>query len=245
VHPAWSTRRAVVHRGFLKTSFETLHLVSESGFVSRMPKLSQIIEPFSDALWFNEKSVNVLAMILRKHGMITKAGRGSAGAEMGASDATNLMLAVLAVSASSQVEVTNIHHGVRFIRAAQLKARYHGKSKLKKRDKVPLSVDGLEGDLGRTLDAVFDALIRKDLPVEAISFELDLPKTGAMRAIIWLHPKTEDEDAEAWSLDFGRFMDPNHDARPGLQVVVRLRDWVIQRIADVIRGDVVAVTAAA
>jgi hypothetical protein len=215
-----------------------LHRLSKYDFISKMPKLSQIIGPFAEALWVTPKSVNVLAMLLRKHGLITSAGRGSAGAEMGASDATNLLLAVMRMGPAK-----NVHHNVRFIRKAQLKARHYGKTPLKKKDKIPLLVNGFEGDLGRTLDALFEVLIEKKEPLlEATAFDLDVPATGEMHATIWLHKRNCDE---AWSLGFGRYMDLNHDAKPGLMLIASLRHWVIHAIADIVRGDLPAPTEAA
>jgi hypothetical protein len=205
-----------------------------------MPKLSQIIEPFSYILCWPPKSIHVLAMILRKHGLITKGGRGTAGAEMVASDATNLLLAVMAGG-----DAKNAHHSVKFVRGARLKERYHGKFRFTKRDKIPLLINGNEGDLGRTLDALFDALIKKlDLPLDIIRFELDLPPTGAMEADLWMFNDAS-PGQDAWRFVFGRFMDTHHDAEVGLHFLARASGWVIPRLAEVIRGNITTETEAA
>jgi hypothetical protein len=219
-------------RYFSKSDFKTLALSFKIWFCFPVPKLAQIIEPFADILCWPTKSVHVLAMILRKHGMITKGGRGTAGAEMVASDATNLLLAVMAGG-----EAKKAHALVMFVRGARLKERFHGKSRFKKRDKIPLLIDGTEGDLGRTLDALFDALIKKpDLPLNIIRFELEIPPTGAMEANLWMFNDAS-PGQDAWRFIFGRFVDAHHDAEVGLQFIRRIRGWVIPRLADVIRGD--------
>lgn len=60
-----------------------------------MAKLQQLIETCAETLGVERTSVNVLAMHLRKEGLIRSSGRGPNGAEMSATDASNLILAVL------------------------------------------------------------------------------------------------------------------------------------------------------
>jgi hypothetical protein len=60
-----------------------------------MAKLRELVSVCARALGDPEPSVNVLAMQLRKHGLIRSTGRGLNAAEMSARDATNLLTATL------------------------------------------------------------------------------------------------------------------------------------------------------
>lgn len=63
-----------------------------------MAKLRDLVFHLSHSLDMKEASLNVLAMQLRKAGLITSSGRGLNAADMGPSDVTNLLLAALSGS---------------------------------------------------------------------------------------------------------------------------------------------------
>lgn len=131
-----------------------------------MPRLSQIIDPFASVLGVPARTMNVIAAVLRKNGMITKAGRGPGGAQMQNTDCTNLLLAAM-----SNGESTGAHENVATLRAMEPE-RYHNSG-------TP-DVNFLREDLGATLDALFSDLIEKGdthnsktgAPIEEIEFVL-------------------------------------------------------------------------
>ena len=131
-----------------------------------MPRLSQIIDPFASVLGVPARTMNVIAAVLRKNGMITKAGRGPGGAQMQNTDCTNLLLAAM-----SNGESTGAHENVATLRAMEPE-RYHNSG-------TP-DVNFLRENLGATLDALFSDLIEKGdthnsktgAPIEEIEFAL-------------------------------------------------------------------------
>lgn len=131
-----------------------------------MPRLSQIIDPFASVLGVPARTMNVIAAVLRKNGMITKAGRGPGGAQMQNTDCTNLLLAAM-----SNGESTGAHENVATLRAMEPE-RYHNSG-------TP-DVNFLRENLGATLDALFSDLIEKGdthnsktgAPIEEIDFAL-------------------------------------------------------------------------
>jgi len=145
-----------------------------------VPKLSQIIEPFGQTLGVHPRSINVLAMTLRKAGLISKGGRGPAGAEMRSCDCTNLLLAAMAGG-----EATSAHETVMYLRSA-----------------IPLSMEGstvppvnfIKSDLGETLDTLFDEMMQYggvltsdyDLPITNMSLIVPQPNKISAGAEIWI-----------------------------------------------------------
>jgi hypothetical protein len=150
-----------------------------------MAKLSQIIEPFANALGLPARSMNVLAMMLRKRGLITKGGRGPAGAEMGSSDATNLLLAAMVGG-----EATSADKSVTFVRAA-------GRQAPGINDGTVPPVSFLREALGDTLDALIDAMIDGDAcntetgyPITNMTLTVDQPSDFGCSAELWIDDGT-------------------------------------------------------
>jgi hypothetical protein len=80
-----------------------------------MAKLKELENLYARLLGMNKGSIHVLAMMLRKERLIRSAGRGLNAAEMGASDATNLLLAGLGGGMPTKAAAT-----VRNLRSAPL-----------------------------------------------------------------------------------------------------------------------------
>ncbi|RTL97428.1 hypothetical protein EJV44_08930 [Ancylobacter aquaticus] len=147
-----------------------------------MAKLSQIIEPFATALGLPARSMNVLAMVLRKGGLITKGGRGPAGAEMQSSDATNLLLAAMIGG-----EATSADKWVNRVRTARRQG--HGLHD----GKLP-TVGFMRDTLGETLDALFSEMmsegglinLESKLPITNIALTVNQPSEFNCSADLWI-----------------------------------------------------------
>jgi hypothetical protein len=158
-------------------------------------KLSQIIEPFSAALvTVPARSLNVRAVMLRKAGLISSGGRGTGGAEMQASDCTNLLLAAMvggeAIAVAAAVEL----------------ARSASRVPHLDRGAVP-PVDFVRRTLGETLDGLFTAIVdtgmpsnsKTGFPLTNVDFSLGQPTSFGVSAELSL----DDGDTEG-SLAFNR-----------------------------------------
>ena len=69
-----------------------------------MPKLSELIPFMARTLGVAESSVSVFARHARAEGLLSSKGRGPGGAEMTATDCTNLLLAIMAGHAGIQAK---------------------------------------------------------------------------------------------------------------------------------------------
>lgn len=146
-----------------------------------MAKLSRIIEPFANALGVPARSMNVFAMVLRKAGLITKGGRGPAGAEMVASDGVNLLLAAMVGG-----EATSSDQSVTRIRAALRQPAGIN-------DGIVPPVAFLRDALGDTLDALIDDMIdggpcnpETGLPLTNMTLTVHQPTDFGSSAELWI-----------------------------------------------------------
>lgn len=166
-----------------------------------MTKLSEFIEPFAEAIGMPVKSVNVLAMHLRKAGLITTGGRGRGGAEIGASDATNLLLAAMSGCQSKDAPEVVLQ-----LRSSGISKVYdgHDESELYA---LPFSIVGSANNLGGALDSIFSEIISRGMPVNSrtnqpllhLGLRLREPSRLGTSATIWLNDGRED-----WTLIYER-----------------------------------------
>ena len=117
---------------------------SESDFIERMVKLRELVVATSRLLGEPSKSVNVRAMQLRKSGLIHSGGRGLSAAEMGPSDAANLIIACLSGGYSTDAAKTTL--AVRGVSLFQSAA-----------DPKLIGLEALPANFGEALDAVLAA----------------------------------------------------------------------------------------
>lgn len=208
-----------------------------------MPKLSEIIEPVADILGIPARSVNVWAMILRKHGLITKAGRGTGGAEMRPSDLTNLLLAAMVGG-----EATAVGETVAFVRGCTLCeieekfGRTDGKS-------VPVTCFDPAADFGGMIDRLIATKVGGDpmvidtgAPVTNTSITIEQPTAFGVRAWMWI-----DEGDREWTLHFHRNGEAFEDASmeeateiarglkaPAIRLEASVADGPITDLADLL-----------
>lgn len=165
-----------------------------------MPKLSEIIEPVADILGIPARSVNVWAMILRKHGLITKTGRGTGGAEMRPSDLTNLLLAAMVGG-----EATAVGKTVAFVRGCTL---FKIEEKFERGVGKPIPVNFFDptADFGGMIDRLIATKVGGDPmvidtgnPVANMSITIEQPTAIGANAWMWI-----DEGDREWTLHFHR-----------------------------------------
>jgi hypothetical protein len=150
-----------------------------------MAKLSDILGPVADILDVPRGSVNVWAMILRKHGLITTGGRGRGGAEMRPSDIANLLLAAMTGGGAK-----SINDDVSYIRSMRLVAV---KERTDKTEGPYVPVDFFDKSLnfGEMIDLIISKLPKGDpiiidtgSVVEDLSISVERPTSFGSRAII-------------------------------------------------------------
>ncbi len=135
-------------------------------------KLKELVQQYAPRLNMDQKSVHVLAMMLRKKGLISQHGRGQHAAEMVPTDCTNLLLAALCGE-----KVREVADAVQKLRETELSAVYgtsdnnntpnwiyfpHPVYKHLRREAYEHLPTELHGQneplsLGKALDAVFSA----------------------------------------------------------------------------------------
>ena len=172
-------------------------------------KLVDLLPVVSETLGLPLASVRVLAMNLRKHGLISSGGRGRGGAEMKASDLTNLLLAAMSGDAAKDA-----HTAVQRLREASVDptSSHHGESARPIEDHPMFMRRHV---LGEALDAIFLSYASGDelsdegygFPITNLFLPVHSPHTLNYAADLWL-----DNGSEDWTLRYHR----NHPAFDGL-----------------------------
>lgn len=163
----------------------------------------------AETLGLPQPSMNVLAMTLRKNGLISSGGRGRGGAEMRPPDVTNLLLAAMAGG-----HAKDAHEIVARLREASVTPGAN------QYDDPPRPIENLPlfmqpHSLGAALDAILvsyaadGGLIDDEyqLPITNISLTVTFPHLVCYRAELWL-----DNGSENWTLRYHR----NHPAFDGV-----------------------------
>lgn len=172
-------------------------------------KLIDLLPVVSETLGLPLASVRVLAMTLRKHGLISSGGRGRGGAEMKASDLTNLLLATMAGGAAKDA-----HIAVQRLREASVDpTSSHHAEPARPIEDHPMFMR--RHVLGDALDAIFLSYASGDelsdegygFPITNLFLTVHSPHTLNYAAELWL-----DNGSEDWTLRYHR----NHPAFDGL-----------------------------
>lgn len=168
-------------------------------------KLIELLSVVSETLGLPQASIRVLSMHLRKHGLISSAGRGRGGAEMKASDLTNLLLAAMAGCAAKDA-----HLAVQRLREASVDphSSHHGEQ-ARPIEHHPMFTR--QHELGDALDAIFLSYASGDelsdegygFPITNLFLTIHYPHTVSYQAELWL-----DNGSEEWTLRYHR----NHPA---------------------------------
>lgn len=125
-------------------------------------KLAAFTQYFAQFVGFDPATVHVFAQGLRAGDLITKGGRGSAGAEMTQSDGTNLLLACLQQPAAR--EVADVVRGLRLLPLLDVFEGFNeGDGAARQFKKIPrarpLPLGFSCSTLGDALDGVIEAML--------------------------------------------------------------------------------------
>ena len=172
-------------------------------------KLRELLPIVAKTLGLPPASLRVLGAHLRKHGLITRGGRGRGGAEMTPTDLTNLLLAAMSggPAKDAHTAVTRLREAA----ADPTSDRQEGAAR-------PIGNHPLfirRHQLGEALDAIFLSYAADDefndedygFPITNILFTVHSPHTLSYRADLWL-----DNGSEDWTLRYNR----NHPDFDGL-----------------------------
>ncbi|WP_313553119.1 hypothetical protein [Brevundimonas sp.] len=168
-------------------------------------KLVELLPIVAETLGVPLASVRVLAMQLRKHGLVSSGGRGRGGAEMKPTDLTNLLLGTM-----SGGPAKDAHLAVQRLREAWVDPRSPGQLEpARPIEDHPMFM--LRHALGEALDAIFLSYASGDefsdegygFPITNILFTVHYPHTVSYQADLWL-----DNGSEDWTLRYNR----NHPA---------------------------------
>jgi hypothetical protein len=136
-----------------------------------------MIQTMAKATGLPVSSVNLTARHLREAGLITSGGRGPGGAEMAASDATNLLLGVAAA-----MTIKDAPDVVRTIRRAMPQKDNIATDN---HDENPLKIDNVgDIDFGGLMDGIINLLIETGEPINkytnlpVIQFHVEVDRTN-------------------------------------------------------------------
>lgn len=172
-------------------------------------KLIELLPVVSETLGLPLASVRVFAMHLRKHGLISSGGRGRGGAEMKASDLTNLLLATMLGGPAKDA-----HTAVQRLREASVDPNSsHRGEPARPIEDHPMFMR--RHALGDALDAIFLSYASGDklsdegygFPITNLSLTIHSPHTVSYQAELWL-----DNGSEDWTLGYHHY----HPAFEGL-----------------------------
>ncbi|MBO9501631.1 hypothetical protein [Brevundimonas sp. A19_0] len=164
-------------------------------------KLSELLPIVASTLGLPPASVRVLGAHLRKHGLITRGGRGRGGAEMTPTDLTNLLLAAM-----SGGQAKDAHLAVIRLREASVDPR----SERQDEPARPIEDHPMfmrPHQLGEALDAIFLSYAAEDefndegygFPITNMFLTVHSPHTLCYEADLWL-----DNGSEDWTLRYHR-----------------------------------------
>jgi hypothetical protein len=118
-----------------------------------MARLSELVAATAGALNLEERTVSMCARHLREAGLIKQKGRGPSAAQMGPTDASNLLLGLMASDA--------LQHAPENVRRARKSPSQEYPGQRHSREEKPQFPFLLAGDtLGDALDTMFDELGR-------------------------------------------------------------------------------------